>query len=222
MKVLVISVHPDDETLGAGGTILKHKANNDEIFWLNLTSISIEINYSPEQIENRNSLLKKVSEAYNFDKFYDLKLITTKLDTYERAVIIKKISSVFEEIKPEILYIPFMNDVHTDHKVSFDVISSCMKSFRYPYIKKVLMMEVPCYTDFSPNLQGQWFVPNYFVNITDFLDKKLSILELYKSELGESPFPSSLENIKSLAVNRSCISNFKYAEAFMLLKERVD
>lgn len=31
MKILVISPHPDDETLGCGGTILKHKDGLDEV-----------------------------------------------------------------------------------------------------------------------------------------------------------------------------------------------
>ena len=38
-KVLVIAVHPDDETLGCGGTLLKHKSNNDQIHWLIATDI---------------------------------------------------------------------------------------------------------------------------------------------------------------------------------------
>jgi LmbE family N-acetylglucosaminyl deacetylase len=38
-KVLVISVHPDDETIGAGGTLLKHKNLGDKIFWVNITGI---------------------------------------------------------------------------------------------------------------------------------------------------------------------------------------
>ena len=38
-KVIVISAHPDDETLGVGGTLLKHKAQGDEIYWLIATDI---------------------------------------------------------------------------------------------------------------------------------------------------------------------------------------
>ena len=38
-RVLVIAVHPDDETLGCGGTLLKHKFNKDEIHWLIVTDI---------------------------------------------------------------------------------------------------------------------------------------------------------------------------------------
>ena len=34
MKVLAIPAHPDDETLGCGGTLLKHRAEGDELFWL--------------------------------------------------------------------------------------------------------------------------------------------------------------------------------------------
>jgi len=38
-KVLIVAVHPDDETLGAGGALLKHKANGDKIYWLIVTTI---------------------------------------------------------------------------------------------------------------------------------------------------------------------------------------
>ncbi|HOL48574.1 MAG TPA: PIG-L family deacetylase, partial [bacterium] len=36
-NVLVIAPHPDDETLGCGGTLLKHIANNDNVYWLIIT-----------------------------------------------------------------------------------------------------------------------------------------------------------------------------------------
>ena len=42
-KVLCVAVHPDDETLGCGGTLLKHKANGDEIYWLLLTGTPINM-----------------------------------------------------------------------------------------------------------------------------------------------------------------------------------
>ena len=38
-KIIIISAHPDDETLGAGGAILKHKKNGDEIHWLIVTGV---------------------------------------------------------------------------------------------------------------------------------------------------------------------------------------
>ncbi len=40
MKVMVISPHPDDETLGAGGSILKFRDLGNEICWLNITDAS--------------------------------------------------------------------------------------------------------------------------------------------------------------------------------------
>jgi len=42
MKILVIAPHPDDETLGCGGTILKHKDLRDQIYWLIITNIGIK------------------------------------------------------------------------------------------------------------------------------------------------------------------------------------
>ncbi len=66
MKVLVIAVHPDDETLGCGGTILKHVDNNDEVHWLILTDVLEEYGYSKEHINREYKIVESVKDAYGF------------------------------------------------------------------------------------------------------------------------------------------------------------
>lgn len=39
MNILVVSPHPDDETLGAGGTILRLMQEGNAVSWLNITGI---------------------------------------------------------------------------------------------------------------------------------------------------------------------------------------
>ena len=81
------------------------------------------------------------------------------------------------------------------------------------------MMEIISETDFAPPLQTSIFVPNIFVDITEFIEKKMEILKLYDRELGVHPFPRNLENVKALAIYRGSLCNAKFAESFMLLKE---
>jgi LmbE family N-acetylglucosaminyl deacetylase len=218
-KVLVISVHPDDETLGAGGTLLKHKSLGDKIFWLNITGIHEEQGFTKDDIYYRSTILDKVSKAYEFDDLIDLNLPTMALDKYSQKELVEKISNVIKTIKPSILYIPFKDDVHTDHQIVFKACWSASKSFRYPFIKRVLMMETISETDFAVPLQSSWFIPNVFIDITDYMDKKIEIIKIYEKELGIHPFPRNVDNIKALATYRGSMCNAKYAESFMLLKE---
>ena len=43
MKIVVVSPHPDDESLGAGGLIAKHKKAGDQVFWINITDVEENI-----------------------------------------------------------------------------------------------------------------------------------------------------------------------------------
>ena len=81
------------------------------------------------------------------------------------------------------------------------------------------MMETVSETDFSPALPGQVFMPNVFVDIEEHLEKKLNIARIYEDELGNHPFPRSLEGLRALATVRGATAGCKYAEAFTLLKE---
>ncbi len=208
-KVLVVSVHPDDETIGCGGTLLKHQSENCEIACLFITDGN---NKQKQKID-------EITSIYNFNKIYRLKLPEILLDDISLSKIIPLISNVFNDFKPSIIYLPNRSDVHSDHRRTFEACQACIKSFRYPFIKKILMMEVISETDFSPNLHENIFIPNVYVDITSFFDMKIRILKLFESEILAEPFTRSLSSIEAYNRYRGSQINVKYAESFMLLKE---
>jgi N-acetylglucosamine malate deacetylase 1 len=218
-KVLVLATHPDDEVLGCGGTLLKHKSNNDEIHWLIVTDIKESEGFDKSSVERREKEIDKVNRLFNFDSVSKLGLSTAKIDEYSMSSLIKKISSVINKIKPQIIYLPFKGDIHSDHKQVFDAAHSCTKSFRYPFIKKVYMMETLSETEFSLSTKDDSFIPNTFVDISDYMDKKIEAMKIYSGEMGSHPFPRSETNIKALATYRGATAGYEYAESFMLIKE---
>ena len=81
------------------------------------------------------------------------------------------------------------------------------------------MYETISETEFSLPFQSDVFMPNSFSDITEYLEKKLAIMELYRGEMREYPFPRSVENLKAPATFRGATSGVRYAEAFFVVKE---
>ncbi|PRM98686.1 PIG-L deacetylase family protein [Aliarcobacter cryaerophilus] len=215
-KVLIVAVHPDDETLGCGGTLLKHKANGDEVHWLICTTIDKSNSY----YETREKEIEEVSKLYNFNSImHNLRLKTMQVDEYTMSELVSKISKVINEIKPNIIYLPFKGDVHSDHRKIFEASYSCTKSFRYPFIKKIYMIETLSETEFAPSTKEDSFIPNVFVDISEFFEKKIEIMKVFESEIAEHPFPRSERNLRALATLRGATAGCEYAESFMLLKD---
>lgn len=223
-KVLVVAVHADDETLGCGGALLKHKKSDDEVYWLLLTTPTNNQNsgYSDEFILQRKELLNTISERYGFNNTYTLDFPTQLLHTIDLREIIQAISGIINQVKPNIIYTMFNNDVHSDHRVAFEALYSCTKNFRYPFIERILMMETLSETEFAPALQSTSFIPNVFIEISDSFKEKIEIMKMYNTELMESPYPRSLDTIEALSKYRGSRIGVKYAEAFMLLFEKMN
>lgn len=217
-NVVIISAHPDDEVLGAGGTILKHAAQGDIINWVIVTNICTEHGFDAKRVKDRQREIDEVAAQLGVAKTYKLDYPTMSLTNTSLIKLIPQIAEIFSDAKPEIVYTLNRSDAHSDHRIVFDGVAACTKSFRYPFIKRVLMYECISETEAAPALPEKVFIPNYFVDISDFLPKKLEIMKIYSSELAEHPFPRSLENIKALAHFRGASVGVKYAEAFQLLK----
>ena len=218
-KILVVAVHPDDETLGCGGTLLKHKDEGDEIHWLIATEIKRSDGFDNQEVLKRNGEIDKVEIFYNFDSVNRLNISTTKVDEISTSQLIDQISLVINKVKPNILYLPFKSDVHSDHRHIFNAVYSCTKSFRYFFIKKIYMMETLSETEFALSTKEDSFIPNVFVDISRYINKKIEAMRIYKGEMGIHPFPRSEKNIKALSSFRGATSGCECAESFMLLKE---
>ncbi len=220
-KILVLATHPDDETLGCGGTILKHLERGDEVVWMIATTAQGLDGIAPQKLKARELEIKKVSSTYKFSEVIQLNNPATKLDSIADSDLIAQMSHEFNRVKPNTIILPFAFDAHSDHRKLFQSAYSCTKSFRYPFIKKILMMETLSETEFGAALPGQGFSPNIFIDISNYLEKKIEIMKMYQGEMGQHPFPRSEENMRALATLRGATAGVKYAESFMLLKEIV-
>ena len=66
-KILVIAPHPDDEILGCGGTLLKHKLQDkDQIYCVYVTNLKKNNKY----FKKRNNQIKEVCKKINFNDYF--------------------------------------------------------------------------------------------------------------------------------------------------------
>ncbi|OBP15401.1 hypothetical protein A5320_08560 [Rheinheimera sp. SA_1] len=218
-KVLVVAPHPDDETLGCGGTLLKHKAAGDEIHWLIASCMDPSQGYSDAQISERERIISQVSKSYAFDSVTQLQYVAGRLDTYSTGTLVSDFKCCLERIQPDTLYLPYKYDVHTDHAVVFNAMVSASKSFRAPYVKRWLAYETLSESEFSLDPLNVHFNPNVFVDVSHFRKAKLSICLLYHTEIFAHPFPRSVEAVNAKLTLRGAQCNVDAAESFVLLKE---
>lgn len=219
-KILVVAAHPDDETLGCGGSLLKHKSEGNEIYWLIMTNISVQDGYKASNVCRRQQEIRLAAKRYGFRQTFKLDFPTTKLDILGMGRLVNMVNGVIQKVKPNVVYLPNRNDIHSDHKVTFDAVLSSLKSFRCPSIKRILAYEIISETEFSPPFPTNIFTPNSFSDISEYLTRKIAIMKIYRGELGGHPFPRSIDNLKALATHRGATAGVKYAEAFMVINER--
>jgi LmbE family N-acetylglucosaminyl deacetylase len=218
MRTLVVAPHPDDELLGVGGTLFRRKHEGSTLAWLIMTGISSDYGWRPEAVKKRAEEISQVKDVFGFDSVFELNYPTTKLDQIPRNELVESVSEVLRNFLPHEVFLPHPSDVHSDHRVTFEVVASCTKWFRFPSIKKVLAYETLSETGFGLD-SSNLFRPNVFINIESYLQNKLNTMNIYSSETGDFPFPRSSEAISSLAKMRGAASGYKAAEAFELLRE---
>ena len=220
MRVLAIAPHPDDETLGCGGTLLSHRKKGDTISWLIVTR-GHEPQWSKEVLAQKEEEIAAVNAAYGFTNLYRADLPTVKLESLPLGDVIDKLREAITAAKPDIVYLNHFGDVHSDHRVVFDATMSVLKPFysgRHG-VKRVLSYEVLSSTDAFPANPARAFVPNVFADISQYIDRKLEIMSMYRSEVQDYPLPRSNDSLRALARYRGSSIGVDHAEAFMLVRE---
>ncbi len=223
-KFLIVVAHPDDETLGCGGTLYKLSKLRKKIkvvFIAEGTSCRFK-----DFKKDKNKILKSISQrtkmgidalkklGVNDYIFYNLQC--GKLNSLPITTISNLVEKEIDKFKPEILITHSDFDVNMDHKTIYQAcLQSCRPTKKENKIKGLLSFEILSSTEWR---YSNIFEPNLFINIEREITAKIKAMKIYRSEINNFPHPRSVDGIKSLAKYRGMQSLNKYAEAFKIIR----
>ncbi len=220
-NILVIAAHPDDETLGCGGTILKHINGGDSVNILILSDGETS-RISKINISKRINQAKKVAKNYQVNKLILEKIPDNKFDTIPLLNIVKIIEKSVWLLKPNIIYTHNLSDLNIDHKLTFQAVITACRPIPQSFVKKILSFEVLSSTEWQNQKYSCLFNPNEYNCIDNYIQDKIRIMKYYANELRNYPHPRSSEGIKILAQYRGMQIGVRYAEAFEVVRNLID
>ena len=215
MKVLVIAAHPDDEVIGAGGTIIRHVCNGDEVCLCVVTK-AYAPDWSEDMIKEKRKEAITASKILGIKKTYFCDLPTVMLDTIPQKELNGHILNVVKDAQPEIVYTTWEGDLHLDHRRVFEATIVAVRPVAEVSTKRVLSYEAPV---LAPPYLNKAFLPNVYVDISNTLKRKIKAMAAYKTELKDYPHPRSLKAITVHAEQRGLEVGVEAAEAFLLIRE---
>ena len=213
MKILIIGAHPDDEILGVGGTLCKHIEENGDDVYVCIVTKAYGPDWDDPYINDKIIEQRKVDEFLKIKERYNLNLDTVKLNTIAHGELNKKISEIVEIVNPDIVYTHYYGDLNYDHELVF---RASMVATRPPKEIKLICYETLSETEWN----NKPFQPNCWINITNYIDKKIEAFTIYKSEVKVFPHPRSREGILALANKRGTEICVPYAESFMVIRSQ--
>ena len=197
---LVFAPHPDDETFGMGGSILKAKNEGIDVHLVILTDGSL----GGDQI---NLVETRKREAEKVSKILGIKSLSFWGET-DRALINnhtigKKACQAIQETNPATVYFPGPLEVHPDHRTTALIVWKALQEIRSKNI-------YPEPISYEISVQNPI---NMLINISDQIETKQEAMDLYVSQNGQNNYS---ELVLALDKGRtfSLPQEVKFAEGF--------
>ena len=202
-KVLILAPHTDDAEFGCGATIAKLIEEGNEVYCAAFSACeqSVLKDYPSDILITE---VKAASEKLGV-KTSNLILFNYEVRTfnYKRQEILDSIIQLKNRIKPDVVFIPSLNDIHQDHAT---IANEAFRAFKF---SSILCYELP-WNNIS-------FSTSCFMVLEEkHIAKKIEALNEYKSQ-AHRPYANE-EFIRSLARVRGVQINTNYAECFEILR----
>lgn len=236
MNILVICAHPDDETIGMGGTLKKlTKSHKIKVVFLSegitarrksgyVNSPQYDITHEEMQkmkkeIEVRKKHARKALKILGVQKVRFLDLPNQELDQIPLLKIIKEIEKEIVETKSSLIFTHHHNDLNLDHRVAYEATITAARPVPGSKVSTIISFEIPAATDWRKPYK---FNPNLYIDISSQLSAKINALKAYEYEFRKPPHPRSKEMTEAVAKRWGSLSGYKASEAFEIVMSRLD
>ncbi|MFF4055885.1 PIG-L deacetylase family protein [Streptomyces sp. NPDC001668] len=215
--VLVLAAHPDDELLGAGGTLARHARDGDDVHAVVLTEGA-----SSRYREGLSEQLAKSAErAARVLKLASLELWSLpdqRLDVLPLIEVVQQVETVVDALRPDLVYTHFPGDVNSDHGVVARAAWTACRPYVLPGLRRFAVFETPSSTEWAWSADHP-FTPSLHIDITSTLDDKLEAMSCYETEVRDYPHPRSLRALRERAAYWGSRVGRHAAEPFQVLRE---
>jgi LmbE family N-acetylglucosaminyl deacetylase len=210
--VVVIAAHPDDEILGAGGTLRRHVLDGDEVHAF-VVCEGETVRYQGREVGLAEHT-RQAAAVVGFASIEQLGFPDQRLDITCLTDLTAALETRMRRVRPRIVYTHFGGDLNRDHRALVDAVLVACRPLD-DKIEQVLGFETPSSTEWSaPN----GFAPQHFVDITTALEDKLKAMACYTSELRDPPHPRSLDALRTRAAFWGSCAMMRAAEPFVVYR----
>lgn len=217
-RILVLVAHSDDEALGCGGTIAAQAGRGAEVtvmFLTNGVGARNSGSTDPEALR-RAEAARKGGDILGVKNIIQRDFPDNRLDSLPLLEIVQSIEPVIADLQPSVILTHFAEDLNVDHRVCHQaLLTACRPQPGHP-VRTILGFEVPSSTEWA--FSAPRFAPNFFIDISGQLDKKLKALDAYHEEMRPAPHPRSASSIEALARWRGATAGCGAAEAFSVVR----
>jgi len=200
-RILVLAPHADDETIGAGGTMIRHIESGAEVTVVIATDNRDSIPGQPPEraIAIREEECREAMSRLGVHQLVFLRIVSEKL--LNKTESVERLRKLLLEYEPHVLYLPTIFDEHQHHRMLNRITETALKNLSH--VPRI----VRAYEVWSA------IVPNRVVDISSTFDRKIDALSAYSSQLAEIDY---IHHISGLNAYRSMtIPESRYAEAFI-------
>ena len=218
-KILIIAPHPDDEVLGAGGTIAKLVSQGHDVFAVLLCESSSP-RYSMEMVDVLQNKALQAGKILGIKDIFFYNFTNVQTNCIPMADMLQALSECLKRVKPQVIFTHHRADVHIDHQMVFKATLAAARSFDGSKIEQILCYEVPSSTEWAPPFPDHTFLPNVFYDISDTIGEKTKAMSIYKSEMREFPHPRSIKALYTYARRWGIKAGIHgYVEPFELIRD---
>jgi LmbE family N-acetylglucosaminyl deacetylase len=215
-KILVVVAHPDDEVLGAGGTIARLTKEGYVVKTLILgEGVKSRDNWTQTEYNELRNSITKANKILGVTDINVFEYPDNRFDSVSLLDIIKTISKIKNNFKPSIVFTHCRNDLNIDHRVTYQAVITCCRPLSDETVKEIYSFEVLSSTEWNVPIG---FNPNVFFDITMHVRKKIDALKEYKTEVKQGNHPRSEIGVISNSLLWGMKTGLDYAEAFELVR----
>ncbi len=200
LDILAIGAHPDDVEFSCGGTLISHAEMGKKVGVIDLTRGELGTRGTPAQRHQEAANAAKIMGLTIRDNMGFADGFFTN-DSMHKIALIKKI----RQYRPSIVLAPALYDRHPDHGRAADLVAEACFLAGLRKIEtldeKGTLQDVWRPTAVYHYLQDTYIAPNFVVDISDYIEKKLEASKAYVSQVHNEKYKTELEEPETYISN---------------------